>query len=153
MSSRAWVVDLIESIGEKIALCSHIEEKLRYSEDEAEKAGLEKLLQKVLALRREQMNYLLEQAENPDPTYWCQFKHSVGAWERDVEVYEATKDSADLERLKKSSDILAMSVSLFLGMEFEECARCLADKLLVEQYDRVTKTQSAILNSNDKGDK
>ena len=49
-----------------------------------------------------------------------------------------------MRRMKKSSDVLAMSMSLFLGMEFEECARCLADKLLVEQYE---KAHSAILES------
>lgn len=132
MSSRAWVVDLIHSIGEKTALADHLEEKLIAGEDiETSK----KILDATLSLRREQMSYLLEQAEKPNPKKWCEFKHSVKSFIHDTEVYEATGKDDDLERLKKSSDILAMEISLFLGMEFETCARCLADRLLVKQVE------------------
>ena len=147
MSSRGYLTDMIESIGEKIALASHIEEKIRAIDDEQEKKNLEKVLWQVIDLRREQMNQLLMEAENPNPTYWCQFKHSVGSFIRDVELYEATKSDESFSIMKKSADILAMNTSLFLGMEFEVCARCLADKLLVKQ---VEKEHSDILKSNEK---
>lgn len=149
MSSRGYLVDLIESIGEKICLTSHLEEKIRATEDQNEKENLEKVLEKVIWLRRKQMNLLLENGENPNPTYWCQFKHALGSFMRDVEVYEATGSEESFELMKISSDILAMNTSLFLGMEFEVCARCLADKLLVKQ---VEKERSDILKSNEKGD-
>ena len=150
MSSRGYLVDMMESVAEKIALTSHIEEKLRDTEDENEKKQLNQMLKKILDLRRRQMNRLLEEAENPNPAFWCQFKHSLGSLIRDCETYEATYNEKDLELCKESANVLAMNASLFLGMEFESCARCFADKLLVKQ---VEKERSAILKTNDKGEK
>lgn len=145
MSSRGYLVDLIESIGEKICLTSHIEEQLRAENDN----DLKVMLEKVLALRREEMSDLLSKAENPDPRYHCQFKHALGSFMRDVEVYEATMDEKDLQRTIESADLLAMVTSKYLGMEFETCARCLWDRMLVQQ---VEKEHSAIISSNVKGD-
>lgn len=149
MSSRGYLTDMMESIAEKIALTSHIEEKLRGSEDEEEIQRLKTLLDKTLTLRRKQMSRLLSKAENPNPFFWCQFKHALGAFMRDCEVYEATGEDSDLEIAKESADILAMNTSLFLGMEFTTCARCLADKLLVKQVEEKTNTKSVILETNE----
>lgn len=129
MSSRAYLVDLIRSIGEKTALTDHLEEKLLSNPSE----DLKDLIEKITALRRKQMNTLISQAENPDPMFWCDFKHAVKAFTNDVEVYEATYTDEAFEQMKLSSEILAGVTSLFLGMEFKTCARCLYDKLLVEQ--------------------
>lgn len=130
MSSRAYLVDLIHSIGEKTALADHLEEKLEENPD------LEELLKKVLELRRKQMNQLLADGENPNPEYWCAFKHAVKAWTMDCEVYEAKLDEESLKNMIESSNVLASMISLFLGMEFENCARCLYDKLLVKQLEQ-----------------
>lgn len=135
MSSRAWVVDLIHSIGEKTALCDHLEEQIIAGENVEEN---EKILEATLALRREQMSYLLEQAEKPNPKKWCPFKHAIKSFTQDVETYEATQSDKALEQLKKSAEVLAMVTSMFLGMEFETCARCLADQLLVMEHDKKT---------------
>ena len=145
MSSRGYLVDMIESIGEKICLTSHIEEKLRACEDEEEKAQLKQMLDSVLELRRKQMSLLLENAEQPDPTYHCIVKHAIGSWWRDIEVWEASNDEKDLEKTIESADLLAMCLSKYLGLEFEVCSRCLWDTMLVKQ---VEKTKFAILNSN-----
>lgn len=126
MSSRAYIVDLIHSIGEKTALVDHLEEKI----DNPEALDLVK---KVSTLRRQQMNQLLSLGEKPDPTYWCAFKHSIKAWVMDCEVYEATGTEESLKNMVESSNILASVISLFLGMEFEDCARCLYDRFLVKQ--------------------
>lgn len=127
MSSRAYLVDLIHSIGEKTALVDHLEEKV--DKDDFD----EKLIQRILGLRRKQMNQLLSLGEKPNPEYWCAFKHSVKAWVMDCEVYEATMTEESKQNMIESSNILASMISLFLGMEFEDCARCLYDKLLVKQ--------------------
>lgn len=132
MSSRAYLVDLIRSIGEKTALTDHLEEKLLSNPSEDLKA----LIEKITALRRKQMNTLISQAENPDPMFWCDFKHAVKAFTNDVEVYEATYTDEAFEQMKLSSEILAGVTSLFLGMEFQTCARCLYDKLLVEEKNK-----------------
>ena len=132
MSSRAYLVDLIRSIGEKTALTDHLEEKLLSNPSEDLKA----LIEKITALRRKQMNTLISQAENPDPMFWCDFKHAVKAFTNDVEVYEATYTDEAFEQMKLSSEILAGVTSLFLGMELKTCARCLYDKLLVEEKNK-----------------
>lgn len=133
MSSRGYLVDMMESIGEKTALASHTREKIIAGKDIEKNT---ELLKKVLATRRQQMSRLLEDAEHADPEYWCDFKHAIKSWVQDAEVYEATFNEKDLELLNGSSDVLAMAISCFLGMEFETCARCIFDKLLVAQFDK-----------------
>ena len=130
MSSRAYFVDLIHSIGEKTALVDHLEEKL------PDHPELKELIENLLVLRRKQMNQLLSLGENPNPEYWCAFKHAVKAWTMDCEVYEATLNEESFENMVESSNVLASMISLFLGMEFETCARCLYDKLLVKQITK-----------------
>ena len=148
MSSRGYLVDMVESIGEKICLTSHIQEMLRAS-DEFEDTELKEILEKTLELRRAEMSDLLDKGENPDPRYHCAFKHALGSFMRDVEIYEATSNEKDLARTKESANLLAMVMSKYLGMEFENCARCLWDRLLVQQKE---KEAFAIINSNEKGD-
>lgn len=130
MSSRAYLVDLIHSIGEKTALEDHLIEKL------PDHPELKELIKKVADLRRSQMNQLLASGEKPNPDWWCAFKHAIKAWTLDCEVYEATLDKESYENMVKSSNHLAEMTSLFLGMEFETCARCLYDKLLVKQLEK-----------------
>ena len=149
MSSRGYLVDMMESIGEKICLTSHLEEQIRGSDDDNEVLELKKILDKTLELRRQEMSDLLDKAENPNPKYHCAFKHALGSFMRDVEVFEATGDGRDARRTIESADLLAMVMSKYLGMEFETCARCLWDRMLVEQ---VEKERSDILKANDKGD-
>ena len=126
MTARAYAVDLIQSIGEKAALTSHLEEHLINGMD------VSKILVEVLNLRRKQMKDLMELAEKPNPKYWCDFKHAVKAFTLDTEVYEAEQNETNLENMKRSADILAGVTSLFLGLEFASCARCLYDQLLID---------------------
>ena len=130
MSSRAYLVDLIHSIGEKTALEDHLIEKL------PDHPELRELIEKVADLRRSQMNQLLASGEKPNPDWWCAFKHAIKSWTLDCEVYEATLDKESYDNMVKSSNHLAEITSLFLGMEFETCARCLYDKLLVKQLEK-----------------
>ena len=130
MSSRAYLVDLIHSIGEKTALEDHLIEKL------PDHPVLKDIIKKVADLRRSQMNQLLASGEKPNPDWWCAFKHAVKAWTLDCEVYEATLDKESYENMINSAEELAVMTSLFLGMEFETCARCLYDKLLVKQLEK-----------------
>ena len=129
MSSRAWIVDLIHSIGEKTALVDHLEEKIGI--DNSDK--IEQIISTVLNLRREQMSLLLSSAKSPNPLFWCDFKHAIKSYTQDVEVYEANLTEETKKNMIASSEVLASITSLFLGMEFETCARCLYDKMLTEQ--------------------
>lgn len=127
MSSRAWVVDEVHSIGEKTALCDHLEELIDDYPDVGE------VLQNVLNLRRKQMQHIADQNENSNPKFWCAFKHAVKAFTLDSEVYEATLDDVAKQNMIESGDVLASLISLFLGMDFETCARCVYDRLLLKQ--------------------
>lgn len=127
MSSRAWVVDEIHSIGEKTALCDHLEELIDDYPDVGE------VLQNVLNLRRKQMQHIADQNENSNPKFWCAFKHAAKAFTLDSEVYEATLDDVAKQNMIESGDVLASLISLFLGMDFETCARCVYDRLLLKQ--------------------
>lgn len=127
MSSRAWMVDEIHSVGEKTALCDHLEELI----DDYPEVG--EVLQNVLNLRRKQMQHLADQTENSNPKFWCAFKHAVKAFTLDAEVYEAVMDEETKQNMIESGDILASLISLFLGMDFETCARCVYDRLLLNQ--------------------
>ena len=126
MTARAYAVDLMQSIGEKAALTSHLEEHLIDGMD------VSKVLAEVLSLRRKQIKDLMQLAEKPNPKYWCDFKHAVKAFTLDTEVYEAEQNETNLENMKRSADILAGVTSLFLGLEFASCARCLYDQLLID---------------------
>lgn len=127
MSSRAWMVDEIHSVGEKTALCDHLEELI----DDYPEVG--EVLQNVLNLRRKQMQHIADQNENSNPKFWCAFKHAVKAFTLDSEVYEAVMDEETKQNMIESGDILASLISLFLGMDFETCARCIYDRLLLNQ--------------------
>lgn len=124
-NSRAYVVDLIHSIGEKLALCDHLAEKL-------DEENVKNLYLEVVNERRAEMKLLVSCAENPNLEYWCSFKHALKSWTLAVEVYDAKPSDETLKMVEKSENILAGIISLFLGMEFEPCARCLYDKLLFE---------------------
>lgn len=127
MSSRAWMVDEIHSIGEKTALADHLEEVIE------EFPETQEVLQRLLKLRRKQMQHLADQTENSNPKFWCAFKHAVKAFTLDSEVYEAVMDEETKQNMIESGDILASLISLFLGMDFETCARCVYDRLLLNQ--------------------
>ena len=122
-SSREFIVDLIHSIGEKLALCDHLEEKL-------DEENVKELYGKILNERRAEMKLLVSYAKDPNLEYWCAFKHALKAWVLAVEVYDVSKTEENLNVVKCNEDILAGITSLFLGMEFEPCARCLNDRLL-----------------------
>lgn len=121
------MVDEIHSIGEKTALCDHLEELI----DDYPEVG--EVLQNVLNLRRKQMQHIADQNENSNPKFWCAFKHAVKAFTLDSEVYEAVMDEETKQNMIESGDILASLISLFLGMDFETCARCVYDRLLLNQ--------------------
>lgn len=131
-TSRSWLVDLIKAIGEKTALVDHLEEKL-CSDKEYNVEAIKEVLSACLNLRREQMDLLLQNGEKPNPDFWCDFKHAVKGFTEDCEVYEATLTEVNLKNMKLSADVLAGVTSLFLGMEFATCSRCLYDMMLMNQ--------------------
>lgn len=123
MTNRAYIQDLIHSIGEKLALADHLEEKL-------DEENIAELYKSVVEERRREMNLLVSLAPNPNTEYWCAFKHALKSWVLAVEVYDSLPNEENLNVVKYSEDILAGITALFLGLEFKPCARCLNDMLL-----------------------
>lgn len=132
MTSRAWLLDLIHKIGEELALCDHLAEKL-------DNEQARELYCATLAQRRKDMSLLVEYGKDPDTEFWCEFKHAVKAYTLAVEVYDAEPTCATFEQVEKTADILAGVVTLFLGVEFKPCARCLNDKLLANYNEEKEK--------------
>lgn len=131
-TSRAWLVDLIRAIGQKTAIVDHLEEMLNSGED-YDPEVITQLIEQNLELRREEMDLLLRNGLKPNLKFWCVFKHSVDSFTHDVEVYEANLTEEARVLMKKSADALAGATSLFLGLEFQTCERCLNDSLLMKQ--------------------
>lgn len=135
MTSRAWLVDLIRSIGEKLALCDHLSEKF-------DDAVARKLYLDVLQERRNEMQLLVDSVENPNLEYWCAFKHALKSWVLAIEVYDAKPNSKTLIAVKNTADILAGVTSLFLGLDFKLCERCLYEQLLTKERSSEWNTQN-----------
>lgn len=126
MTSRAWLVDLIHSIAEKLALCDHLAEK--FDDENARKLYLE-----VLKERREEMQMLVDLSDNPNLEYWCAFKHALKSLVLAWEAYDANPNERTLMAVEHSANILAGVTSLFLGLEFKMCERCLYEQLLTKE--------------------
>lgn len=135
MSSRAWLLDLIHKVGEELALCDHLAEKL---DDE----NCRSLYCATLAQRRKDMLYIVNSVEDANLEYWCEFKHAIKAYTLAVEVYDAQRNEESLAQVKSSADILAGVVSLFLGLEFKKCARCLNDRLSANYNEDINEEKS-----------
>lgn len=151
MSSRAWVLDLARGVTQNEAIADHNKELIEDENlDDELKEKIRQLDKMTVDLRREEQSYLLEQGENPNPLVWCLVKHSSDAYGHLVEVYEANPCEKTESLMKKQSAIFAGYLSIFLGMEFQTCQRCLDDALMVKEHDE--KTNSAKIELNDKGD-
>lgn len=130
-SSRAWIVDLAHSIGEKLALCDHLAEKL-------DDKDAKELYNKVLQERRNEMRLLVKYAPNPNTEWWCGFKHALKSWVLAMEVYDNLPSEEMFNVAQYNADILAGIMSKFLGVEFKICERCLND-LLLAKYNETRK--------------
>lgn len=133
MTDRAYILDLIHSIGEKLALADHLAEKL---DDE----NIKELYAKVVEERRAEMKLLVSLAPNPNTEYWCAFKHALKSWVLAMEVYDTLPSEENLNVAQYSEDILAGVISLFLGVEFKPCARCLNDLLLSQHNETIKRS-------------
>lgn len=132
MTSRAWLVDLIHSIGEKLALCDHLAEKL-------DDKFARELYEKTLRQRRSEMQLLVESVDNPNLEYWCAFKHALKSWVLALECYDSQLDEKNANVAQYNADILAGTMALFLGLEFKTCARCLNEQLLAKYNEEKEK--------------
>lgn len=136
-TSRGWILDLISSIANDLALSNHLIENIishsnkLASGEIASDESLEiyrKLEKQVTALRRDKMRFLISDVEF-NKELWCPLKHAIESFMQMSEVYQASDDIKAMELMVESSNILAGVISLSLGMEFEACMRCVSDRL------------------------
>lgn len=137
-TSRGWIFDLVNSIANDLALTNHLHEAF-YGAYKDSLEGIDgapervinyqKLMDMTLENRRNKMNILKEAAENYDSKMWCPLKHAIESYMESMEVWQANSTKETFYAMIKSTDILSGVLSLFLGMELEICARCLADSI------------------------
>lgn len=141
-TSRGYVFDLVNSIANDLSTVNHLSEAVYgveslLSDAEGEerekllstKENYLKLLEQALELRRAKMIMLKETAEQHDPKMWCPLKHSIEGYMEAMEVYQAEKTPRSYRLMIDSMSLMSGVLSLFLGMELENCMRCLSDQL------------------------
>lgn len=135
MKSRGWIIDLVISIGQDLALTSHLQENLNKLQKDKDMntqkiIDVESLLIATIEARRRKMAYLVEQSPEANLDFWCSQKHQIFSWELDCEVWEATYSQEAQKIMFDSYKRLAQTLSLFLGIDVIDCWSCLADRLL-----------------------
>ena len=152
-SSRTPIVDIVENIGECIAIQSHLwelycsisnemeenykdmneVERVEYLNDKSsEMENIKKMYEESYRKRKKLMNILLEEfADNVNMDYRCLVKHSVASRQFSKELWDTNRDNLEYEELYiKSSEVMYSILSKFLWVkEIVKCWRCLLDQL------------------------
>ena len=142
-ASRGWVMDLVNSIANDLALANHLTETLHAKEvdlknvegDEAKAiteqiSNIETILRRTTDLRRKKMSRLVETFDDYDPRMWCAIKHSIESYMQSMEVFHATNSKEDWVLFQESIDNMASVISVATGHEMQSCARCFSDQLM-----------------------
>lgn len=136
-TSRGWVIDLVGSIANDLALSNHLieniinQKNLLINGGEADSEKLDRYIsleKTVTSIRRSKMRLLIQDVEF-DKELWCPLKHAIESFMQSSEVYQATGSEESLVMMTESNNVLAGIISLSLGMELEPCMRCVSDKL------------------------
>ena len=129
ITSRGWVMDLMQSIANDLATVNHLKERLYAAKrDESSDAGvIEEAIQSITDTRRKKMKLLEGQFLEFDDKMHCAVKHQLESLIEMMEVYDAYQESVDL--LQESWENWALVVSFAFGVELTDCARCLLDQL------------------------
>lgn len=90
---------------------------------------LEEELEMQAELRRSVMRKLMGMY-NPNPHFWCTFKHLCTASFTLFEAYQASDRDEELYQMwLESNKALALATSHFLGVEVTSCSACLSEAL------------------------
>ena len=103
---------------------SEIKQKIDY---------INSLIQLETASRRIKQDLLESLSSKYDKRFHCKLKHWSRVIEHDLEILESYKD------YNKIKDFIildfknfALTISLYLGIEYSDCYRCIADKFKIE---------------------
>lgn len=106
MTSRHYLIDLIELIANDIALLSHYQELMNSYDDENldEYNRLFEKSQKVLERRRHSMRILENVIEKqPNNKYRCIVKHSIASYQFASECMYADMTNIELKKIQQSA--------------------------------------------------
>lgn len=133
MTSREYILDLVEYISNQIAITSHLQELLndKYSEEDSEWIhDLQELINNSINDRRKAMKKMLELFDW-DKQYRCLVKHAIASWGYATEVMYADKDADYVILQHNSYEQMMKILSKFLkAPAMVTCWRCLQDILL-----------------------
>lgn len=146
-SSRTPIIDIVECIGELIAIQSHLSElyastvheidvnekeehnEVYLQEKQEELAKIKEEYQNTYR-RRKKMMQILKDEYDANMDYRCLLKHSIGAWQYSKEIRDTDRNNIEYEILYiQASEYMYSVLSHFLWVEVVKCWRCLLDAM------------------------
>lgn len=79
--------------------------------------------------RRRKQDFLESLIDNLDKRFHCKLKHWARVIEHDLELLESCEYDDVKEIINKDFEIFASTISLYTGIEYSDCYRCISDKL------------------------
>lgn len=147
-TSRTPIIDIVENIGETIAIQSHLselytstvhevdvnldenEDLVYMAEKEEELKEMKKEYEAAYKRRKMLMGILRDMWENTNMDYRCLVKHSIASRQYSKELRDTDRNNLDYETLYiQASEYMYSVLSHFLGVEVVKCWRCLLDAM------------------------
>lgn len=92
-------------------------------------SNIEKLIHLETETRREKQSLLEKLSKNYDKRFHCKIKHWCRVIEHDLELLESYEYSELSNIIKKDFENFALTLSMYLGIEYTDCYRCISDMI------------------------
>lgn len=92
-------------------------------------SNIEKLIYLETETRREKQSLLEKLSKNYDKRFHCKIKHWCRVIEHDLELLESYEYSELSNIIKKDFENFALTLSMYLGIEYTDCYRCISDMI------------------------
>lgn len=92
-------------------------------------SNIEKLIKLETETRREKQSLLEKLSKNYDKRFHCKIKHWCRVIEHDLELLESYEYSELSNIIKKDFENFALTLSMYLGIEYTDCYRCISDMI------------------------
>lgn len=124
LKEKEDTLDIIKSEGESsqevILEIQKIKEKIN---------SINKLIKLETKTRRQKQSLLEELSKSYDKRFHCKIKHWCRVIEHDFEIIDSYDYNKFKEILKTDFENLALSLSLYLEIDYSDCYRCVSDML------------------------
>lgn len=133
-TSRNWLIDWVEYIGQLLAYCSHLQEIIDWygqnddiSQDDYIWA-IENIMDTVKD-RRDAMQ-VIKDMYNGNEKIRCALKHSIFAYTLATEMLYANWDNKQIINLQRNAAYrMYRTLSKFINVEVVSCGRCLSEQI------------------------